>query len=137
MPSPSDETECNHRYLFTTWERNRSATTTNIFRSLDIRKEESFSLSFGAIIIQRQRYSNPTFIVVSSIIYSWIFFFFFFEYSLCGLYFCIQFQIDTWFLLKKIMIIFQLGFFLMKDQKSTSIMHSQCTLKLFFCFLKL
>ena len=35
VPSPADETDCNP-YLFTMLDRNRSATTTNIFRSFNI-----------------------------------------------------------------------------------------------------
>ena len=134
VPSPSDETECNHIYLFTTWERNRSATTTNIFRSIDYEKKKVF-LYLLALLLSKDKDIRIPLLLLSSIIYSGIFFFF--EYGLCDLYFCIQFQkIDTWFLLKKMMIIFQLRFFLMKDHKSTSIMHSQCTLKVFFCFWK-
>jgi hypothetical protein len=59
----SDETECNP-YLFTTCDRNRSAT--NMFGSFDI-SVVRISLCFGSITIQSHINSEePAFIAVSS-----------------------------------------------------------------------
>src|SRR4051794_18074248 len=59
----------------------------------------SILLFHGSIATQSQMNSEPTLIVVSSMINSAIFFLL--EIIFFGLYFCIQFQIETWFRLIK------------------------------------
>ena len=62
------------------------------FRSLDISTARTF-LCIGSIITQSQIKLGPAFMAVSSMIYSLIFLFLrYFQ----GLYFCSQFQIETW-----------------------------------------
>ncbi len=58
-------------YFSTTFDRNFSATS--LLLSLDM-VIERISLSLGSIITHNQKYSEPTFIKVSSIKYSSIFF---------------------------------------------------------------
>jgi hypothetical protein len=91
--TPSVDTGC-FPYSSTIYDRKRSAT--NIFRSLDI-LDLRISLFSGSIATQNQMYSEPTFTIVSSRMYSSIFFFFVDIFF--GLYFCIHFQIETGFIL--------------------------------------
>ncbi len=72
-----------------------NCSASSIFLSLDILIPRIFLLS-SPIATQSHINSEPIFIKVSSMMNSSIFFFL--SNIFLGLYFCIQFQTDTWFL---------------------------------------
>ena len=74
----------------------RNLSATNMFLYLDM-VSARICLFSGSIATQIQMYSEPILIKVSSTIYSRIFLFLSCIFK--GLYFWIQFQIETWFLL--------------------------------------
>ena len=92
---PSVETGWSPHFS-TILDRKRSAT--NIFLSFEMLIPR-ISLFLGSIATHNQMYSEPALMIVSSRTYSSMFFFF--DDILWGLYFWIQFQIETWFHLIK------------------------------------
>ncbi len=96
MPSPSVETIGWFSWIFIKLSRNLSATT-NMFLSLDMLCAR-ISLSSDSIAIHHnQMYSDPIFIMVSSIINSEILFLL--DNISWGLYFWFHFHMETWLLL--------------------------------------
>ena len=83
-------------HFSTILDRKRSAT--NIFLSFEMLIPR-ISLFLGSIATHNQMYSEPALMIISSRTYSSMFFFF--DHILWGLYFWIQFQIETWFRLIK------------------------------------
>ena len=121
---PSVETGC-FLCVLTKLDRKRSAI--NMFLSLEI-DSARICLFSGSMATQIQIYSEPILIKVSSTIYSRIFFFL--SWIFRGLYFWIQFQMETWFLLNNWVAF--LKPFWEKDLKSTNATHSKHTLKVFY-----